>query len=156
MSWATRTSHAPQEVIVKVIVRLMVKELVKLIVKVVVKLMATSSRRRARESYRKKVSIQKLSGNEVYCTNALLLLMKIMLCSEVHCKIFFNRNCFPTRSGALLPGSSMPWLTLSIRVPCDAQQREFIDYKTSMITDVNPCAGSCSTRIPVSLSHYTF
>ena len=28
----------------------------------------------------------KLSGNEVYCTNALLLLKKIMLCSELHCQ----------------------------------------------------------------------
>ena len=28
--------------------------------------------------------ILKLSGNEVYCTNALPLLMKIMLCSKLH------------------------------------------------------------------------
>ena len=28
----------------------------------------------------------KLSGNEVYCTNASLLLIKIMLCSKLHCQ----------------------------------------------------------------------
>ena len=32
-------------------------------------------------------------------------------------------------------------------------EREFIDYKTSMITDEDPL---CSTRISVSLTHYTF
>jgi len=30
----------------------------------------------------------KLPGNEIYCTNALLLLMKIMLCSKVRCHFF--------------------------------------------------------------------
>ena len=34
---------------------------------------------------RKKISIQELSGNRVYGTNALLLLIKIMLCSERCC-----------------------------------------------------------------------
>ena len=29
-----------------------------------------------------------ISGNEVYCTNALLLAIKIMLCSTLHCQIF--------------------------------------------------------------------
>ena len=28
----------------------------------------------------------KLSGNEVYCTNALILLTKIVLCSKLHCQ----------------------------------------------------------------------
>ena len=35
--------------------------------------------------------------------------------------------------------------------------RIFIDYKTSMITDSDrtPCRGCCSTRISVSLTHFT-
>ena len=37
----------------------------------------------------------KLSGNEVYRTNALLLLIKIMLCSKLHCQKGLNRNSFP-------------------------------------------------------------
>ena len=32
----------------------------------------------------------KLSGNEVYCTNALLFLMKIMLCSNLHGNFFVD------------------------------------------------------------------
>jgi hypothetical protein len=32
----------------------------------------------------------KLSGNEVDCTNASLLLLKIMLCSKLHCIKVFN------------------------------------------------------------------
>jgi len=39
---------------------------------------------------RKKVSIQKLSSNEVYCTNALLLRIKIMLCSKLDYQKGFN------------------------------------------------------------------
>ena len=35
------------------------------------------------KSYTKK-KIEEKSGNEVYCTNVLLLLMKIMLCSNLH------------------------------------------------------------------------
>ena len=36
----------------------------------------------------------KLSGNEVYCTNALQLLIKIMLYSKLHCQIFCIENIF--------------------------------------------------------------
>ena len=36
----------------------------------------------------------KNSGNELDCTNALL---KIMLCSKLHCQKVLNRNYFPTR-----------------------------------------------------------
>ena len=32
----------------------------------------------------------KVSGNEVYCTNALLLLMHIVLRSKLHCQNFLN------------------------------------------------------------------
>ena len=39
----------------------------------------------------------KLSGNEVYCTNASLLLIKIMRCSKLHCQKVFNCNSFPIR-----------------------------------------------------------
>jgi len=38
----------------------------------------------AGESNRKRVSISNLSGNEVYYKNALILLIKIMLCSKLH------------------------------------------------------------------------
>ena len=34
--------------------------------------------------------------------------------------------------------------------------REFIDYKTSISQTKTPCGGGCSTRISVSLTHYTF
>ena len=34
-------------------------------------------------------------------------------------------------------------------------QREFIDYKTSMITDEDPLRGWLFTRISISLTHYT-
>ena len=40
----------------------------------------------------------KLSGNEVFSTNVLLLLIKIMLCSKLHHQIFLNGNSFPTGS----------------------------------------------------------
>ena len=39
--------------------------------------------------------ILKLSGNEVYCTNALPLLMKIMLCSKLHRQKVVDWNRFP-------------------------------------------------------------
>jgi hypothetical protein len=32
----------------------------------------------------------KLSSDKVYCTNNLLLLIKTMLCSKLHCQIYFN------------------------------------------------------------------
>ena len=40
---------------------------------------------------------RKLFGNEVYCTNALLLLITIMLCSKLHCRKVVNWNSFPKR-----------------------------------------------------------
>ena len=36
----------------------------------------------------------KLSGNKVYCTNAVLLLIKVMLCSKLHRQNFLSSNCF--------------------------------------------------------------
>ena len=36
-------------------------------------------------SYMKCVSIKKISGNEVYSTIVLILFVKIMMCSELHC-----------------------------------------------------------------------
>ena len=36
------------------------------------------------------VSIQNISGNEVYCTIFLISLVKIMLCSKLHFQIFFE------------------------------------------------------------------
>ena len=36
----------------------------------------------------------KLYGNEVYCTNASLLLIKIMLCSKLHCQKVFRLKLF--------------------------------------------------------------
>jgi hypothetical protein len=36
------------------------------------------------------ISIEKLSGNEVYCTNSPLLLVKNMLRSELHCQKGLN------------------------------------------------------------------
>ena len=39
---------------------------------------------------KKKSFNSKLSGNEVYFTNALLSLMKIMLCSKLHCHKVLN------------------------------------------------------------------
>ena len=43
----------------------------------------------ANRSYRKRVSILELSSNEAYCTNAVLLLIKIMR-SKLHYHNFFN------------------------------------------------------------------
>ena len=40
--------------------------------------------------------------------------------------------------------------------PPRTQAREFIGYKTSVITDEDPPRGCCSTRISVSLTQYTF
>ena len=37
-----------------------------------------------KRAYERGVLIQKLSGHEVYRTNALILLIKIMLCSKLH------------------------------------------------------------------------
>ena len=39
----------------------------------------------------------KLYSNEVYCTNALLILIMVMLCSEHHCRKVFYRNSFSIR-----------------------------------------------------------
>ena len=36
----------------------------------------------------------KLSGNEGYCTNASLVLIKIMMCSKFHCQKGFNSIAF--------------------------------------------------------------
>ena len=43
------------------------------------------------ESHRKRVSLQKLSGNEVHRTNALLSLIKIMLCIKLLKEIFKSK-----------------------------------------------------------------
>jgi hypothetical protein len=37
----------------------------------------------------------KLFGNEVYFTNALVVLIEIMLCSKLHCQTVLNLNFFP-------------------------------------------------------------
>ena len=50
--------------------------------------------RRWLRSYMKCVSIGKISGNEVYCTMFLMLLVKIMLCSKLHSQIFKIKNKF--------------------------------------------------------------
>ena len=39
----------------------------------------------------------KLSGDGVYCTNALPLLIRIMLCGELHCHIFSRLTLFSFR-----------------------------------------------------------
>jgi len=36
----------------------------------------------------------KLFGNEVHCTNALLLLIKIMLCSKLYCRKGLSQSSF--------------------------------------------------------------
>ena len=41
----------------------------------------------------------KLYGNNLYCTNALLLLIKIMLCSKLHCQIFLKLTFFTYKIG---------------------------------------------------------
>ena len=48
----------------------------------------------------------KISGHDVYCTNALLSLLHIMLCSKVHCQKVLNWNSFSIRSRN--PGSISP------------------------------------------------
>ena len=57
-------------------------------------------------SYRHKTSTQlngklnlKLSGNEVYCTNASLLLTKILLCSKLHLQKVSRLKLFPHTIG---------------------------------------------------------
>ena len=49
--------------------------------------------------YRKRVSIQKLSGNEADCTNAALLLERIMLCSRFDCQKVFKLKLFSFKKG---------------------------------------------------------
>jgi hypothetical protein len=49
-------------------------------------------------AYRERFSISTLPGNEVYCTNASLLLLKVMLCSQLHCQKIWNCNSWPVRS----------------------------------------------------------
>ena len=39
----------------------------------------------------------KTSGTEVYCTNALLFLIKIMLCSKIHRQKILNLHSFPIK-----------------------------------------------------------
>ena len=55
------------------------------------------SRERNRESEAERITILcektsnlKISGNEVYYTMLSILLVKIMLCSKLHCQIFFH------------------------------------------------------------------
>ena len=50
----------------------------------------------------KRVSIRNLSGNEVSCTNALLSLIKIMLCRKLRSQKVLDRNSCPSRSLTLL------------------------------------------------------
>ena len=45
-------------------------------------------------SYTKSFSIFKKSVNEVYYTNALILLIKTMLCSKLHCQKGFKLKLF--------------------------------------------------------------
>jgi len=52
-----------------------------------------------------------------------------------------------------LPRNALLSLQSSSEPEDSCREREFIDYKTSMITDQDGC---CSTRISVSLTHYTF
>ena len=47
----------------------------------------------------KRVSILKTSGNEVYYTNSLILLTKIMLCSKLHCQEFLKLKLFSYEIG---------------------------------------------------------
>ena len=50
-------------------------------------------------AYRKRIAMSKLSGNDVYCTNALLLPIKIMLCSKLLCQKGFKWKNFPYKCG---------------------------------------------------------
>ena len=55
--------------------------------------------------YRKILSIQKRASNEVYCTHAPLLLIKIMLFSKFHCQIFYFK-IFSCKVPATISSSS--------------------------------------------------
>ena len=63
------------------------------------------------------------------------------------------------RESAILPH---PYGILSATPPLaildggSAEERVFVDYKTSMITDENHCGSCHSARISVSRTHYTF
>ena len=50
----------------------------------------------------------KLSGNEVYCTNALLSLIKIMMCNKFHSQKVSNRDSLPKNIEFLHPGKPLP------------------------------------------------
>ena len=55
---------------------------------------------RTHQNLQEKIFNLKLSGNEVYCTNALLLLINIMLRGKFHYKQVQNRFFFPIKTGA--------------------------------------------------------
>ena len=65
-------------------------------------------------SYKESFNLE-LSGNEVYYTNALLLLIKIMLCSKLHCPKVLDCTSFSMRFG-VRQGSSVQHLDSGFRV----------------------------------------
>ena len=76
-----------------------------------------------------------------------------------------SRRVFLTCSNLQIAAGQGHWApaqSVPIRSPRPqaSAEREFIDYKTRMITEEDPlrggCGGCCSIRISVSLTHYTF
>ena len=68
------------------------------------------------QSYTKRVSILKTSGNEVYYTNYLILLIKMMLCSKLHCQKFFKLKIFSHKTSHR-PGTKLSGLVNGIGFP---------------------------------------
>jgi len=65
---------------------------------------AGAPRRWTQETSNEKAFKLKLSGNEVYYTNALLLLIKNMLCSKLHCQKGFELKLFLYKTRTTHPG----------------------------------------------------
>ena len=84
---------------------------------------------RAHRSYMKCASIENISGNEVYYTMFLILLVHIMLCSKIRCQKSFTLNhisceiCVPSLLFSSDPGSSVRLCgrTVNFRRPVKAR-----------------------------------
>ena len=71
----------------------------------------------------------KNSGNGVCCTHALLLLIRIILCSELHCQKVLDRNSFPIRS----QHESVAWVKMTTRANAAAPHVQPTTHRTSYV-----------------------
>ena len=94
--------------------------------------------------YMKCVSIQKISGNEVHYPIFYILLVKIMLCSKLHCQKSFKLKHMSYKIPGRLPGACVlhPSVTAFPRYGSNPQGRS--RYQTSEF----PTTSECPTTLP--------